>query len=116
MISSSVYGSQSILRQTYATLRGFGYEVICSPVGTLSVNPTEPNHHLFSWNVQTLGNLVSDSGFNIQELDLGKFRFDRYAAEMAHRFHRGERTFRVLRRLGLLVAPEFEIRLIATFR
>lgn len=79
-------------------------------------NPTEPNHHLFSWNVQTLGNLVSDSGFNIQELDLGKFRFDRYAAVMAHRFHRGERTFRVLRRLGLLVAPEFEIRLIATFR
>jgi hypothetical protein len=43
MISSSVYGSQSLLRQTYATLRGFGYEVICSPVGTLAVNPTVPN-------------------------------------------------------------------------
>lgn len=43
MISSSVYGSQSLLRQTYATLRGFGYDVICSPVGTLSVNPTQPN-------------------------------------------------------------------------
>ena len=43
MISSSVYGTQSLLRQTYATLRGFGYEVICSPIGTLSVNPTQPN-------------------------------------------------------------------------
>jgi hypothetical protein len=43
MISSSVYGSQSLLRQTYATLRGFGYDVMCSPVGTLSVNPTQPN-------------------------------------------------------------------------
>lgn len=43
MISSSVYGSQSLLRQTYATLRGFGYDVICSPTGTLSVNPTRPN-------------------------------------------------------------------------
>lgn len=43
MISSSVYGSESLLRQTYATLRAFGYEVICSPVGTLSVDPTQPN-------------------------------------------------------------------------
>lgn len=43
MVSSSVYGTQSLLRQTYATLRGFGYEVICSPIGTLSVNPKQPN-------------------------------------------------------------------------
>jgi len=28
MISSSVYGAQSLLRQAYATLLGFGYEVI----------------------------------------------------------------------------------------
>jgi len=43
MISSSVYGAQSLLRQTYATLIGFGYEVICSPSGTLPVNPLESN-------------------------------------------------------------------------
>jgi hypothetical protein len=43
MISSSVYGSLSLLRQTYATLRGFGYEVICSPVGSVAVNPKKPN-------------------------------------------------------------------------
>jgi hypothetical protein len=43
MISSSVYGAQSLLRQTYGVVRGFGYDVICSPVGTISVNPTQPN-------------------------------------------------------------------------
>ena len=43
MVSSSVYGSQSLLRQTYATLRSFGYDVICSPMGTLSVNPKKAN-------------------------------------------------------------------------
>lgn len=43
MISSSVYGSLSLLRQTYATLRGFGYEVICSPAGSVAVNPKKPN-------------------------------------------------------------------------
>lgn len=43
MISSSVYGAQSLLRQIYATLLGFGYDVICSPVGTLSVDPNQSN-------------------------------------------------------------------------
>jgi hypothetical protein len=43
MISSSVYQAQSLLRQTYATLLGFGYEVICSPAGSLPVNPKLSN-------------------------------------------------------------------------
>ncbi len=43
MISSSVYGAESLLRQTYATLLSFGYEVFCSPVGALPVNPNKSN-------------------------------------------------------------------------
>lgn len=43
MISASVYGAQSLLRQTYALLRTHGYDVICSPVGTVPVNPLKPN-------------------------------------------------------------------------
>ena len=43
MVSSSVYGSQSLLRQAYATLLSFGYDVICSPVGTMSVSPSRSN-------------------------------------------------------------------------
>jgi len=27
----------------------------------------EPNHHLYSWNVQTLGNLVEEIGFKVME-------------------------------------------------
>ena len=44
MISSSVYQAQSLLRQVYATLRSFEeYDVICSPAGTVSVNPKGSN-------------------------------------------------------------------------
>lgn len=45
MISSSVYGANSLLRQVYATLLSFdgAYEVICSPAGTVSVNPKGSN-------------------------------------------------------------------------
>jgi len=41
MISSSVYGAQSLLRQV--TLVQLGYDVICSPVGSLAVNPRKSN-------------------------------------------------------------------------
>lgn len=49
MISSSVHGSLSLLRQiesmlrTFKSSKGLRYEVICSPVGTVGVNPTESN-------------------------------------------------------------------------
>lgn len=44
MISSSVYGAQSLLRQVYATLLSFKeYEIISSPAGTVSVNPKASN-------------------------------------------------------------------------
>lgn len=44
MISSSVnYGAASLLRQTYTTMLRFGYDVICSSVGSMSVNPKETN-------------------------------------------------------------------------
>lgn len=44
MISSSVYSAQSLLVQVCATLRAFeAYDVICSPVGTVPVDPTDSN-------------------------------------------------------------------------
>ena len=44
MISSSIYGAQSLLRQVYATLRSYKeYDIICSPAGTVSVNPMDSN-------------------------------------------------------------------------
>jgi hypothetical protein len=52
MISSSVYGAQSLLRQTYASLLRFGYEVICSPAGTVAVNPRESNLKNCLWSVE----------------------------------------------------------------
>lgn len=43
MISSSVYGSLSLLRQIDVMLRTFKYEVLCSPVGSILVNPKDSN-------------------------------------------------------------------------
>ena len=77
-------------------------------------NPEEPNHHLYSWNVQTLGNLVQDCGFRLVEGRLAKFRFDRFASQRAVQTRTGEAGFRLIRAIGLRIQPEFEVIIIAT--
>ena len=76
-------------------------------------DPAEPNHHLFSWNVQTLGNLVCESGFEVQNAEIGEFGYDRLAASWASRFKVGEMGFRAIRNLGHLVRPAKEVRIVA---
>jgi hypothetical protein len=76
-------------------------------------DPKEPNHHLYSWNVQTLGNLVEDTGFNVMEGKLGRFGYDRFAAVWAARLRLGEFGFRFLRKAIHLVKPGFEVQIVA---
>lgn len=43
MVSSTVYGSEPLLDQVYATLKGYGYTVWMSHKGTIPVNPKKDN-------------------------------------------------------------------------
>jgi len=74
----------------------------------------EPDHHLFSWTPQSLGNLVHDCGFSVHSAGLGDFGYDRIAAAWACRLHLGERGFQLLRRLALAVRPVREVRIVAS--
>jgi SAM-dependent methyltransferase len=75
--------------------------------------PDEPNHHLYSWNVQTLGNLVQETGFEVTEAGIGEFGYSRFAAVWAAKLRLGQTGFLCLRRLLHLLRPAFEVRLIA---
>ena len=75
--------------------------------------PDEKNHHLFSWNVQTLGNLVSDLGFTIHLSELGIYGYDRFLAVFATRAKIGERGFSILKKVANAIAPLKEVRIIA---
>lgn len=57
----------------------------------------EPNHHLFSWNPQTLGNLIRIAGFGFETITLRCYGYDRRAALLASRFRCGETGFRWIR-------------------
>jgi len=73
----------------------------------------EPNHHLYSWNAQTLGNLLEECGFEAVEVGTGRFGYSRFAAVWAARLGLGERGFRAIRRLVHLVRPGLEVRVVA---
>ena len=76
-------------------------------------NPAEPNHHLFSWNAQTLGNLVTECGFKLESAGIGQFGYDRAAAAWACLLRLGERGFRLLRCVAHLLLPASEVRVVA---
>lgn len=76
-------------------------------------DPAEPNHHLFSWNVQTLAALVTECGWRVESAGVGEFGYDRWAAVQALKFKLGEGGFRFIRRLAHLIRPGREVRLVA---
>jgi SAM-dependent methyltransferase len=75
--------------------------------------PGEPNHHLYSWNAQTLGNLVQEAGFTVLQAGIGEFGYSRFAAFWAARLRLGQAGFRCLRRMLHVLKPASEVRLIA---
>jgi SAM-dependent methyltransferase len=76
-------------------------------------DPQEPNHHLYAWNVQTLGNLVNDSGYTIVSSGVRRFGYDRFAANWAQRLGIGESGFRFIRGVVHALKPALEVSIIA---
>lgn len=75
--------------------------------------PNEKNHHLFSWNPQTLGALLSVCKFNIFSVKLKKFGYERYFANLCVKFKLPYWVYKMLIRLALLLRPEYEIMVVA---
>jgi SAM-dependent methyltransferase len=74
--------------------------------------PAEPNHHLYSWNAQTLGNLTQAAGFRVVEAGTEPFGYDRFAAAWAERLRVGESGFRLIRGLLHVLKPAREVRVV----
>jgi SAM-dependent methyltransferase len=74
----------------------------------------EPNHHLYSWCVQSFGNLVTISGFCIIEGRLRKFGYERIAAKWIERLRLPDWAYGLLLRIALFLKPEYEIVFVLT--
>ena len=73
----------------------------------------EPNHHLHSWNAQTLGNLVSLCGFRLDSVRTRRYGYDRFAANQTTRLRLGYAGFKLLRGMLVALRPLREVELIA---
>jgi hypothetical protein len=76
-------------------------------------DPQEINHHLYSWNVQSLGNLVTANGFEIVSARTRRFGYERRAADLAYRLGLGEIGFRWINDAALRILPAEEVEMIA---
>lgn len=74
---------------------------------------TDPNHHLYAWNVQTMAALVEECGLVVESAGVERYGYDRVAASAAVRLRIGERGFRALRALAHIVKPVREVFVIA---
>ncbi len=75
--------------------------------------PDDPNHHLYDWNAQNLGNLVTVLGYRIESLGIRRYGYDRFAANLAFRWRVGEGGFRAIRAGLIALRPLREAELIA---
>jgi SAM-dependent methyltransferase len=73
----------------------------------------EPNHHLYTWNSQTLGNLVVSCGYDLQSIRTRRYGYDRFAGAMAAKCRLGRPGFRLLRHFLILARPLLEVELVA---
>lgn len=76
-------------------------------------DPAEPNHHLYHWNAQNLGNLVTMLGWRIERIGVRPYGYDRFAANLAATLHLGQPGFRLLRRGLIALRPLREVELVA---
>jgi|SRR4028119_2155419 2-polyprenyl-3-methyl-5-hydroxy-6-metoxy-1,4-benzoquinol methylase len=74
----------SVLEQIWKFLLPGGRLLLCVPFEVQNryrnFSPNDPDRHLFSWNVLTLGNLVSSVGFSIERAGVNPFGYEQRLA------------------------------------
>ena len=80
------------------------------------ISPKDDNHHLYSWNVQTLHEFLLACGFNARSIQVKRYGLDRYAANLAVRLMGGYRLYRLLLFLLRFLRPGWEIQAVAGYK
>jgi SAM-dependent methyltransferase len=73
----------------------------------------EPNHHLYNWNAQNIGNLTAVLGYKIVSVKIRRYGYDRFAANLAVRLRAGEHGFKMIRACLVTLRPLLEVEVVA---
>lgn len=107
-----------MLAKIGALLKPDGKLVVIVPLETPTrkVSPRDDNHHLFSWNVQTLHGFLSACGYSIRSCRVKRYGYDRFAAKWATRFGGGFGLYNLLLSIFRTIRPGFEIQAVASYK
>ncbi len=72
-------------------------------------DPDEPNHHLYHWNAQNLGNLMTVLGWRAESVRVRRYGYDRFAANLSAKLGFGEQGFRAIRTALVALRPLREV-------
>jgi hypothetical protein len=72
-----------------------------------------PVDHYYSWNVQTLGNLLINCGFEFRSGNVLRVPNAQFARRCVERWRLGETGFRFVARFSQWFCPDLEVRLVA---
>lgn len=105
-----------MLSEIRALLKPKGRLLLIVPLESAvrKVSTTDNNHHLFSWNVQTLNDLLAACGYIATSSNVKRSGFDRFAAVLAVRLGGGFGLYKLLLMLLRTIRPCHEIQVIAT--
>jgi hypothetical protein len=96
------------------TVEPGGRMILCVPFETLRryrrYESDDPNHHVYSWNAQSLGNLVASAGFTIKLVAIRPFGYEQRLAAAAKV---AVWLYRTLLLAAQMARPVQEIRLVA---
>lgn len=77
------------------------------------INAKDKDNHIYSWNIQTLYNLLRLSGFKITQHSQRRFGYDFISSRISHKLGLGEGGYRIIRAALNTLRPVYEIEMIA---
>jgi SAM-dependent methyltransferase len=104
----------AILEQIHSLLQPGGRMILCVPFEASKqhrrFNPDDPHQHLFTWNAQAIGNLVSAVGFKVDHIEIRSFGYEQRLAFLAKV---GELVYRCALKAVRTLLPVEEVLVVA---
>ncbi len=106
-----------VLMEVRRVLRKGGRLIVCVPFeidrSYRRFNPANIHQHVYSWNPQSLGMLLTKVGFQLEELRVRRFGYDRFTARILLGA-RNDLLYRFVHWVLLRLRPRYEVMAVCT--
>lgn len=101
-----------VLMEMRRVLKKCGRLIVCVPFeihrSYRRFDPANIHQHVYSWNPQSLGMLLTKAGFQLEELGVRRFGYDRFAARILMGTS-NDRLYRIVHWSLLRLRPHYEV-------